>query len=86
MLELKHESKSDVEFVFVNPKTYKPYGDIKKSFAKARSKAKILDLHWHDLRHTFGTRLGEAGCSEATIAELMGAHFSGDHSALHARH
>jgi integrase len=24
------------------------------------------------LRHTFGTRLAEAGCSEATIAELMG--------------
>ena len=25
-----------------------------------------------DLRHTFGTRLAEAGCSEATISELMG--------------
>jgi integrase len=24
------------------------------------------------LRHTFGTRLAEAGCSEATIADLMG--------------
>ncbi len=72
MLELKHEAGSDMEFVFVNPKTCEPYGDIKKSFAKARSKAKIVDLHWHDLRHTFGTRLGEAGCSEATIAELMG--------------
>jgi integrase len=34
--------------------------------------AKITNLHWHDLRHTFGTRLAEAGCSEATIAELMG--------------
>src|SRR6185295_9900562 len=32
----------------------------------------IRDLHWHDLRHTFGTRLAEAGCSEATIASLMG--------------
>jgi integrase len=29
-------------------------------------------LRWHDLRHTFGTRLAEVGCSEATIAELMG--------------
>ena len=29
-------------------------------------------MHWHDLRHTFGTRLAEAGCSEATISELMG--------------
>jgi len=30
------------------------------------------DLHLYDLRHTFGTRLAEAGCSEATIADLMG--------------
>jgi hypothetical protein len=34
--------------------------------------AGIRDLYWHDLRHTFGTRLAEAGCSEATIASLMG--------------
>ena len=32
----------------------------------------IRGLHWHDLRHTFGTRLAEAGCSEATISEPMG--------------
>jgi integrase len=43
-----------------------------KAFAKACSKAKIVDLRWHDLRHTFGTRLAEAGFSEVTIAELMG--------------
>lgn len=30
------------------------------------------DLRWHDLHHTFGTGLAEAGHSEATIAELMG--------------
>lgn len=60
------------EFVFINPKTGKPYTDIKKSFAEACRKAKILDLHWHHLRHTFGTRLAEVGYSEATIAELMG--------------
>jgi integrase len=32
----------------------------------------IRDLHWRDSRHTFDTRLAEAGCSEATIASLMG--------------
>src|SRR5438270_9385443 len=49
-----------------------PYRNIKRSFKKACEQAKIDDLHWHDLRHTFGTRLAEAGFSEATIAELMG--------------
>lgn len=72
MLELKREAAVGAEFVFVNPKTNQAYVDIKKAFAWACSKAGIVDLHWHDLRHTFGTRLGEAGNSEATIAELMG--------------
>jgi integrase len=57
---------------FVNPKTGQPYRCIKRAFKKACELAKIDDLHWHDLRHTFGTRLAEAGFSEATIAELMG--------------
>jgi integrase len=33
---------------------------------------RFQNLHWHDLRYTFGTRLAEAGCSEPTIAGLMG--------------
>jgi integrase len=72
MLQLKKEAAKDAEFVFVNPRTNQPYTDIKKAFAWACDKAKITDLHWHDLRHTFGTRLGEAGFSDSTIAELMG--------------
>jgi integrase len=60
------------EYVFANPKTGKPYTDPKKAFGTACRLAGIRDLHWHDLRHTFGTRLAEAGFSEATIAELMG--------------
>lgn len=71
MLGLVRENPAS-EYVFANPATGKPYLDLKKGFAAACSKAGITDLHWHDLRHTFGTRLAEAGYSEATIAELMG--------------
>lgn len=71
MLALKRDTKG-AEYVFINPKTNEPYTDIKKAFAGACREAKIKDLRWHDLRHTFGTRLAEAGFSEATIAELMG--------------
>lgn len=71
MLALVRENPTS-EYVFVNTDTGRPYIDLKKGFAKACSKAGITDLHWHDLRHTFGTRLAEAGYSEATIAELMG--------------
>jgi len=59
-------------YVFVNPDTAKPYTDLKTAFGTACELAGIENLHWHDLRHTFGTRLAEAGCSEATIADLMG--------------
>lgn len=71
LLGLRRKSK-DKEYVFVNPKTGKPYTEVKKGFAKARELANIKNLHWHDLRHTSGTRMAEAGFSEATIGELMG--------------
>ena len=45
---------------------------MKTAFGTACQLAGIENLHWHDLRHTRGTRLAEAGCSEATIADLMG--------------
>ncbi len=57
---------------YVYPKTNKPYTDLKKAFGTACRLAGVRGLHWHDLRHTFGTRLAESGCSEATIASLMG--------------
>lgn len=71
LLTLRRESKGS-EYVFVNPDTKEPYTDPKKAFATACRLANIHNLHWHDLRHTFGPRLAEAGFSEATIAELMG--------------
>ena len=71
LLVLRSESNGS-DYVFINPKTKKPYTDLKKAFGTACRIAGIRDLHWHDLRHTFGTRLAEAGCSEATIASLMG--------------
>ena len=58
--------------MFVNPKTDQPYTDIKKAFAGACRAAQLTNLHWPDLRHTFGTPQGEAGFSEAVIAELIG--------------
>lgn len=49
------------DYVFVSPKTGTKFKDIKHSFQKACELAGIKGLVWHDLRATFGTRLGEAG-------------------------
>jgi site-specific recombinase XerD len=38
----------------------------------ALKKAGIEDLHWHDLRHTFASRLIMAGVDLRTVQELMG--------------
>src|ERR1044072_2462180 len=71
MLEFAHENPGS-EYLFVNPDTGRPHCQLKKGCAEAWRLAGVTDLRWHDLRHAFGTRLAEAGCSEATIAELMG--------------
>ena len=71
LLELCENKKAD-EFVFVNPKTKKPYTDIKRAFSTACELAELRNLEWHDLRATFCTRLAMAGYDAFTIKALMG--------------
>jgi integrase len=58
------------EYVF--SENGKPYGDVKTGWWSALKKAKIEGFRFHDLRHTFGSRLGMAGVDIRTIQELMG--------------
>lgn len=41
-------------------------------FEKAVAKAGIVDFHWHDLRHTFASRLTMLGVPLKQVQELMG--------------
>ena len=59
-------------YIFYNPDTLKPYYDLKKSFGKALKKAHILDFRFHDLRHTFASRLVMKGVDLTTVKELLG--------------
>ena len=45
---------------------------LKDAFERAVANAGIEDFHFHDLRHTFGTRLAEMGVPLTVIKELMG--------------
>ena len=56
----------------MNPDTGTRYADVKKSFSAACRKAGITDFRFHDLRHTFGTRLADAGVDVVKTKELMG--------------
>jgi len=46
---------SDDNYIFTNPKTGKPYVDIKKSWTGLLKRLNIKGLRFHDLRHTFAT-------------------------------
>jgi len=64
--------KQATDWVFKNSRTGAAICDVKKSFAAACKDAKIDDFHFHDLRHTFGTRLADTGADPFVIAEIMG--------------
>jgi len=61
-------------YVFFNPETMKPYVDMKKGFKAACRRAGIEGLRFHDLRHTFATRLVAKGADIETIRDLLGHH------------
>jgi integrase len=62
----------DSAYVFANPATGAALTDVKHSFTSAVLAAGLRDFTFHDLRHTFGTRLADAGADVVKIKELMG--------------
>jgi integrase len=62
----------DLPYVFYNPFTEKPYGDIKNAFNGACRRAKIVDFVFHDLRHTFASHLVMRGVDITTVKDLLG--------------
>jgi integrase len=48
------------------------YRQMTKTFARAVARAGLTDFTFHDLRHTFASRLVMAGVDLATVKELMG--------------
>ncbi|MFN0107712.1 MAG: tyrosine-type recombinase/integrase [Blastocatellia bacterium] len=59
-------------YVLANSKTGKAITDVKHSFTSAVRAADLADFTFHDLRHTFRTRLAASGTDVVKIRELMG--------------
>jgi site-specific recombinase XerD len=79
---------ADGERVFCN-RQGTPYRSFRTTFERTVRQAGIQDFTFHDLRHTFASRLVMAGVDLPTVKELLGhkdismtmryAHLSSDH-------
>ena len=66
-IRLKH-----IEYVFYNPKTLKPWNNVRKSWITLKKRAGIdLDFRIHDLRHSFACKLMDKGANIGIIRELL---------------
>jgi integrase len=58
--------------VFLAKRSGKPLQGPRTWFDRALKDAKISGFHWHDLRHTFASRLRQQGAKLEDIAEALG--------------
>jgi integrase len=67
-----YDDESRGEFVFQNERTGLSINDIKTGFTGACREADILNLTFHDLRHTWSTRAAECGVPESVRRDILG--------------
>jgi integrase len=71
--EIVKISKNGSPYIFVNPKTKRPWENIRSSFEKAKKKADInRPFRLHDLGHSFASNLVMGGYDLKTVQELLG--------------
>ena len=62
------------DYLFVNPRTKKPYDAFHAAWYRARIKAGLPTVRIHDLRHTFASLLINNGASIYEVQKLLGHH------------
>ena len=60
------------EFVFAKERSSGPLRSVRTAFLNALEKAKLSNVRFHDLRHTFATNLVMNGVDLVTVKEILG--------------
>ena len=69
---LEKPQETEVEWIFPNPKTNKPFVSIFNAWHTARVKAGLVGLRIHDLRHSFASALVNHGIPIYDVQKLLG--------------
>lgn len=66
--------QADADLVFGHPETGNPYdaSKLRKRFKTALAHAGVREVRFHDLRHTYATRMAAAGTPMRTLQEYLG--------------
>jgi integrase len=72
VLRLWRRQTNGKGLLFKHPVTGKRIGSVKTAWGKLLTRARITDFRFHDLRHTFASRLVKDGESLYVVKELLG--------------
>lgn len=78
LAQLCQNAPDDLVFCYLDPTTHrwKSYGTFANSWNAVRKRANLMDVRFHDLRHTFASWWAQSGGNLMFLQEILG-HSSG---------